>query len=56
MEEEFDFIHYLETTPGALEEFLEGHEADNKWFWQRAYWWFRLQIFKIKRTIFGKHR
>lgn len=49
-----DFVRYLEATPGALAEFLEGHAADNRWPWQRIYWWFHLQIFLIRTQIFGE--
>lgn len=48
-----DFVHFLEITPGALNEFLEGHAADNRWPWQRIYWWCHLQIFLIRTEIFG---
>lgn len=49
-----DFVRYLETTPGALDEFLAGHAADNRWPWQRIYWWCHLQIFLLRTEIFGE--
>jgi hypothetical protein len=49
-----DFVHFLEITPGALNEFLECHAADNRWPWQRIYWWCHLQIFLIRTEILGE--
>jgi hypothetical protein len=49
-----DFVHFLETTPRALDEFLKGHAADNRWPWQQIYWWCHLQIFLIRTEIFGE--
>lgn len=49
-----DFVHFLETTPGALDEFLAGHAADNRWPWQRLYWWCHLRIFLLTTAIFGE--
>lgn len=49
-----DFVHYLETTPGALEEFLASHAAASKWPWQRLYWWCHLHLFSLRTAIFGE--
>lgn len=49
-----DFVRYLEATPGALDEFLAGHAADNRWPWQRLYWWCYLQFFLLRTAIFGE--
>jgi hypothetical protein len=46
-----DFLAILQSEPGLLEEFLAGHEADNYWFWQRAWWWCHLKLFRIKSLL-----
>lgn len=48
-----DFVHFLEANE-ALDEFLAGHATDNRWPWQRIYWWCHLQIFLIRTEIFGE--
>jgi hypothetical protein len=49
-----EFVNYLKSEPGLLDEFLEGHAADNRWPWQRLYWWCHLRIFLIRTQIFGE--
>jgi len=49
-----EFVNYLKSEPGLLDEFLQGHAADNRWTWQRLYWWCHLRIFLIRTQIFGE--
>ena len=49
-----ELIRYLQNTPGALEDFLAGHEANNRWPWQKAWWWCHWRIYLLKTAIFGE--
>lgn len=47
-----ELIHYLESTPGAMEEFLEGHAANNPWPWQKAWWWCFGWVVLLRTALF----